>query len=34
MAPQDTKQAHNLPPRTRYEDDLYTWVREQVRVVA
>jgi hypothetical protein len=33
MAPQDTKQSHDLLPRTRYEDDLYTWVLEQVALL-
>jgi Domain of unknown function DUF29 len=28
-----TKQATILPPATRYEDDLYTWVQEQVALL-
>lgn len=33
MARQGTKQSTPLPPATRYEDDLYTWVQEQVALL-
>ena len=33
MARQGTKLSTPLPPATRYEDDLYTWVQEQVALL-
>lgn len=33
MATRAKTRASDSPPRTRYEDDLYTWVREQVALL-
>lgn len=33
MARQVVKQPPGIPARTRYEDDLYTWVQEQVELL-